>query len=120
MEFTITNNNQQHSMNVCHNTNFEKAKYLFSLFNDNNNKNTDDLIFDFAMLNNDFTIYFYIANVFETNADVFMLSIIFNKINVFNKLLETNKQKLDKLYIFGTGMYITPRDLLTNGLPKLM
>ena len=120
MNFTIVNKNKEHSIYECHNTDFSKAMYLFSLFDDSTNKNTDEAIIDFARLNNDFTVDCYIANTFETKADAFMLSVIFNKTNVYNKLLETNEHKLDKRYPFGLGMTTTPRKLLANEPADIM
>lgn len=109
---TIMNNGQEHSLHKCHNLNYEKAKYLFSLFDDNNCENTDDLIIEFADKNCDFMIHGYIANVYETTADAFMLSVIFNKKNVISKLLNTNEDKMNKIYTFGLGLTTTPREML--------
>ena len=57
-------------------------------------------------------IHCYIGNVFETTADAFMLSVIFNKSNVIQALLHTNKDKLNKHYAHGLGLSCTPRQLL--------
>ncbi len=109
--YTIMNNKQEHSLHKSHNEDYEKSKYLFSLFDDKS-ENTDELIIDFANKNADFMVHCYIANVFETTADAFMLAAIFNKWDVINKLLETNKHKVDKLYAVGLGLNTTPRELI--------
>ena len=109
--YTIVNNNQEHSLHKTHNKDYEKSKYLFSLFDDNC-ENADELIIEFANKNCEFYIHCYIANVFETTSDAFMLSVIFNKTNVINKLLETNKHKTDQNYAFGLGLNQTPQQLI--------
>ena len=110
--YTIISNNQEHSLHKSHNEDFEKSKYLFSLFQDNTVENADKLIIDFANNHCDFMVHCYIANTFETTADAFMLSVMFNKKKVIETLLESNTHKLDKLYGFGLGLMTTPRELL--------
>jgi hypothetical protein len=106
------NNKQEHSLCKTHNEeDYEKSSYLFSLFGDNC-ENADELIIDFANKYDNFMVHCYIGNVFETTSDAFMLSVIFNKKNVVEKLMETNKHKLDKSYTYGLGMYTTPRELI--------
>ncbi len=109
--YTIMNNKQEHSLNKNHNEDYELSKYLFSLFDDKS-ENTDELIIDFANKHGEVMTHCYIANVFEVTADAFMLAVIFNKQNVINKLLETNKHKLDSPYAFGLGLTTTPRELI--------
>ncbi len=113
--YTIINNTQEHSLNKNHNEDYEQSKYLFSLFDDKS-ENADELIIDFANKYGDFMVRCYVANIFEVTADAFMLATIFNKQNVINKLLETNKHKLDSPYAFGLGMNTTPRELIEQRL----
>jgi hypothetical protein len=109
--YTIMNNGQKHSLHKSHNS--EQSAYLFSLFDDNY-ENADELIVDYANKQSDVMVHCYIGNVFETTADAFMLSVIFNKQNVIEKLLKINQHKLDKPYGLGLGLNVTPRDLLNN------
>lgn len=92
---------------------FTKASELFALFDDKNKGKVDDIV-KFAQENPDFQITFYGGNTTETVADTFMLTIIFDKKEAYNRLLPFNQHKMDKPYVFGTGTLITPNQYLND------
>ena len=112
-ECTIHYKGQKHILFSTHNKDYEKASYLFSLF-DEDCDNADELIIDFANKHGDFMVFCYIGRVFEVKADAFMLSAIFQKQRVFDILSETNQHKLNQQYVYGLGMLLTPYQAIHN------
>lgn len=107
----ISTNGQIHSLHECHNEDYEKAKQLFSLFDDAC-ENADELIIEFNKQNPDFEINCYIANTFDTVADAFMMSAVFQKTKAFQAISQHSPEKLNKAYVYGTGMSATPAETI--------
>lgn len=80
--YEIRVSGQSHSLHEYHSINeYDKALYLFSLFDDQC-ENSDELIIEFSNKYPDFQLKCYLANKFETTADVFTLCVIFGKKNI--------------------------------------
>lgn len=94
--YTISVNEQSHTLHEYYDATineYEKAYYLFSLFDDRC-ENSDELIIEFSNKYPDFKLKCYLANRFETTADIFTLCLIFGKKTLIDKLLETNPDRM--------------------------
>lgn len=106
MVFTsIYINGSQQILEMVHNKSYEKAKYIFELFDDSVINKSFESILEFDQ---DFKFKFYIDNKVECVFDAFMMACLIKNMHLVKFLLESNENKLNCEYQFGTDNYTTP------------
>lgn len=108
--YTITLNGKTQTIESDHNEeDFEKAVQIFMLFDDDFiNKELDNIV----KFDPNFKFRFYYDQLIECIFDTFMMVCFIGNTKLISKMYDSNVEKLNNFYCFGTNQHITPFSMI--------
>lgn len=94
---TFIINNQEHTLVYSNDSNIEEK--IFNNFADC--AYNEQILYELSHQYPNLEIKVFVANVFETCADIFMLACIFGKNKLVKRIYLENLNKVNKEYVFG-------------------